>query len=250
MASYLDKNGLSRLWDHITNKIDSKSVHNLVFNTKEHLDRFLVDNPNTVQCKEFSINSGVSAGGAIGYLRIPEAGTYYIYVNIESWDDHTNFASCYTQLYWNGAQGPQPNGVYTFTEATDIDIILWLSDSSGTYADNGLTTNVNIYAQIDKGDTLGAHPVYIREDGITKSDLKAGDLLLVEEMGVADYWWDGSSLQALKAYAVDIDIDLVYPADSVYMSIKSTANPAKLFGGTWESITSSITGVYMWKRTA
>ena len=44
--------------------------------------------------------------------------------------------------------------------------------------------------------------------------------------------------------------DIVYPAGSIYMSTDNNIDIGKLIGGTWESMTSSITGVYMWKRTA
>ena len=44
--------------------------------------------------------------------------------------------------------------------------------------------------------------------------------------------------------------DKFYPVNTVYMSADSTFNPATQFGGTWSSMTSSISGVSMWKRTA
>ena len=44
--------------------------------------------------------------------------------------------------------------------------------------------------------------------------------------------------------------DIVYPVGSIYMSTDNNIDIGKLIGGTWESMTSSISGVYMWKRTA
>ena len=45
--------------------------------------------------------------------------------------------------------------------------------------------------------------------------------------------------------------DLLWPIGSVYMTSDSSADPASLFGGTWESYTPNpYEGVYMWRRTA
>ena len=41
----------------------------------------------------------------------------------------------------------------------------------------------------------------------------------------------------------------MYPIGSIYMSVNNT-DPSKTFGGTWQSISSGQTGVYMWKRIA
>ena len=44
-------------------------------------------------------------------------------------------------------------------------------------------------------------------------------------------------------------IDLIYPIGSAYLTTSSTADPAVLFGGTWERTTNtSITGFYVWFR--
>ena len=46
-------------------------------------------------------------------------------------------------------------------------------------------------------------------------------------------------------------LNVVYPVGSVFMTTDSTQQPGTLYDGTtWESITSSISDVYMWKRTA
>jgi hypothetical protein len=39
-----------------------------------------------------------------------------------------------------------------------------------------------------------------------------------------------------------------HPPDSIYISGNNT-DPAELFGGTWETLTSPITGTYAWRRT-
>jgi hypothetical protein len=44
-------------------------------------------------------------------------------------------------------------------------------------------------------------------------------------------------------------LDIYYPVGSVYMS-GNNVDPAFMFGGTWASVTSNISGVYLWKRTA
>lgn len=42
--------------------------------------------------------------------------------------------------------------------------------------------------------------------------------------------------------------DLIYPEGSIYMS-SNNVNPETLFGGSWTSITSPISGTYAWERT-
>lgn len=51
---------------------------------------------------------------------------------------------------------------------------------------------------------------------------------------------DGSNRKEIR--------ELIYPEGSVYMSTNNV-NPSTLFGGSWSSITSPISGVYAWERT-
>ena len=60
-----------------------------------------------------------------------------------------------------------------------------------------------------------------------------------------------SLLQYLIAQMVPKNkmLDTCYPINSVYSTTDKDFKPGDTFGGTWESITSGIDGVYMWKRT-
>lgn len=43
-----------------------------------------------------------------------------------------------------------------------------------------------------------------REDGKTKADLQTGDNLYIVEVGVPDYWWDGTQIRPLETQKVDL----------------------------------------------
>lgn len=55
-----------------------------------------------------------------------------------------------------------------------------------------------------------------------------------------------------KSFEVDgkTVFEMVYPIGSVYLTTDSTFTPGAEFGGTWNQLTSSISGVAMWERTA
>lgn len=44
--------------------------------------------------------------------------------------------------------------------------------------------------------------------------------------------------------------DRLHPVGSVYLSADAAAQPERLFGGAWETLTSPMEGVHAWKRTA
>ena len=57
----------------------------------------------------------------------------------------------------------------------------------------------------------------------------------------------GNFRQTLSGLVTNITHS-IYPVGSVYMSVNNI-NPSVAFGGSWQSITSQQTGIYMWKRT-
>lgn len=74
--------------------------------------------------------------------------------------------------------------------------------------------------------------------GVTMADLKIGDIILVKDLDVADYWVSqvtpSVSLNRMETSKVDL-LNGIYPVGSVYMSM-SVVNPASLFGGTWQAL--------------
>ena len=52
-----------------------------------------------------------------------------------------------------------------------------------------------------------------------------------------------------KSFTLGAFRDLLYPIGGIYISTNNI-DPGTFIGGTWETITSPITGSYAWKRTA
>lgn len=81
--------------------------------------------------------------------------------------------------------------------------------ASGTHEDIRLMANEAKTIALGKANSLvfdtkeqldsWVAGTYTRPDGKTTADLKVGDNLYIVEVGVPDYWWDGSSIQPLGA---------------------------------------------------
>ena len=81
--------------------------------------------------------------------------------------------------------------------------------ASGTHEDIRLMANEAKTIALGKANSLvfdtkeqldsWVAGTYSRPDGKTTDDLKIGDNLYIVELGVPDYWWDGSSIQPLGA---------------------------------------------------
>lgn len=86
---------------------------------------------------------------------------------------------------------------FEVTETTEYSIF-----SSG-YAGDSFK---NAWVQITKGESvpdefIPYYAPYTREDGKTVNDLSPGDILLITEEGVSDYWWDGNAIRPIEAQA-------------------------------------------------
>ena len=86
---------------------------------------------------------------------------------------------------------------FEVTKTTEYDLF-----SSG-YAGDSFK---NAWVQITKGESvpdefIPYYAPYIREDGKTVNDLSPGDILLITEEGVSDYWWDGNAIRPIEAQA-------------------------------------------------
>lgn len=86
---------------------------------------------------------------------------------------------------------------FEVTETTEYELF-----SSG-YAGDSFK---NAWVQITKGESvpdefIPYYAPYTREDGKTVNDLSPGDILLITEEGVSDYWWDGNAIRPIEAQA-------------------------------------------------
>lgn len=140
---------------------------------------------------------------------------------------------------------------FTTNQSTNKSITLPEGGSSKTVTikdpDNTTIDSFALNIQTDKTVTLPAadDTTY----GLTKVVVSSTDLT------------EGAALDEGTIYGVTGApsaglLDLVYPVNSIYMSVDS-ANPATLFGGTWTQMTDTFiistnsgTTVYIWKRTA
>ena len=83
---------------------------------------------------------------------------------------------------------------FELTENSDIELQL---------ENNTTATSIDCWVQLEKGTTPTEYetyiPPYVREnDHLTKNDLNIGDLLLVKEENVPDYYWDGKEIVELE----------------------------------------------------
>lgn len=88
-----------------------------------------------------------------------------------------------------------------------------------------------------------------REDGKTKADLQTGDNLYIVEVGVPDYWWDGTQIRPLETQKVDLseyaEKDYVDEeiAEQVAVPNSDIANYLEVADaiGLWKTVTAGIT---------
>lgn len=86
----------------------------------------------------------------------------------------------------------------TFTASEKHRFVIYFGINPKSFS--SVISMENIQVQIEEGDTATDFvPSAYNKDGITKSDLKAGDLLLVDETGVPDGYWDGSAFVEMEA---------------------------------------------------
>ena len=189
-------------------------ANSLVFDTKEQLDSWVGINENLYYTKTisdtFNYSDYESFGGNVpavgGTTVVLPKGTYTIGVS----DNNLSLMTLSEYL----VAGTTSTYQITVDEATAS--FAW----TGTIPENE-TVTWTAAIQIDKGTTIG-YPMnaYTREDGITKSDLKAGDLLLVEETGVPDGYWDGSAFVEMEAQSAQ-------KADQTYSPTSENAQSGK-----------------------
>lgn len=186
----------------------NKKVSSLVFDTKDHLMSWLNKNLcpfpeegsstfgiitlNGDGTFDYTHNSGNSSGTRPVIFTIP-AGTYTISTNIKS-------VRPYNSIQVKISIGGEINYIddtysFTITESKSLKVSLDFDDESIDYTDFSVN---NVRIQVENGNTATEFvpytTTYIREDGVIKDDLKSGDLLLVEESGVSDYWWNGATI--------------------------------------------------------
>lgn len=203
-----------RLMANDAKTIAMGKANSLVFDTKEQLDSWVGINENLYYTKTisdtFNYSDYESFGGnvpAVGGTEVAlPKGTYTIGVS----DNRLTLMTLSDYL----VAGTTSTYQITVDEATAS--FAW----GGTIPANE-TVTWTATIQIDKGTTIG-YPMnaYTREDGIKKSDLKPGDLLLVEETGVPDGYWDGSAFVEMEAQSAQ-------KADQTYSPTSENAQSGK-----------------------
>ena len=132
-----------------------------------------------------------------------EAGTYTIRAMCDSID---SFGSClvYSKFFINDTKYDLLQSTegkhYCFTKTFELTENSYIELQ---LENNQPATAFDCWVQLEKGSTPTEYetyiPPYVREnDHLTKNDLNIGDLLLVEEENVPDYFWDGNKIIELE----------------------------------------------------
>lgn len=202
----------------------NEKANSLVFDTKDHLMSWLNKNLcplPTAGESDFYGNITHNTDGTFNYIHhngngqatnpvvftIP-AGTYTISTNIQ-------YVRPYNSIQVKISIGGEINYIddtysFTITESKSLNVSLDFDDESIDYTDFSVN---NVQIQVENGNTATEFvpytTTYIREDGVIKDDLKSGDLLLVEESGVPDYWWNGATI-----VPIEVETDQSYDPNS------------------------------------
>ena len=129
-----------------------------------------------------------------------------------------------------------------------------VNTSSGTVSIGNTTSQTTIngsYTVINNGTSSGAVAIGNQNNSMSLY----GKPVLINSYGDDCYTVIGNTNSSLQLKGSEFTYNndnvglLAYPVNSVYLSSNSSAAPGTLFGGTWSSITTGISGVYGWKRT-
>ena len=150
----------------------------LVFNTKAHLDDWLIEDDWSNVVFDVSGESTTSLENEVwpDDLRniILPAGNYKILISTPNNELNDIISPVSYELI---------DGRYALSLEEESTISIYGSQTATEYS---FGYSVTIF-----------RTPYIREDGITRNDLVIGDWLLVQEITSPDYWWTGSNIKPI-----------------------------------------------------
>ena len=123
--------------------------------------------------------------------------------DLQRWEDGVNKADCLEK------QIPEMIAAHNTADGTHDDIRALANEKA----------NSLVFDTKEQLDSWVAG-TYTRSDGKTTADLKVGDNLYIVELGVPDYWWDGS-------VAVEMESKSVQKADQTYSPSSENAQSGK-----------------------
>lgn len=172
--------------------------------------------------------------------------------------------------YYRGSFGAYSNTLtvqYRYRASTESTFTSWTTIGSSNYTVGAKTYSTPEGTMFLVSDATGNTEIfdykksYVFEvrayDGATTSDGTVIKLTTIKktipvQRGTPVFDWGEDDFNfnvAVKINDVNIN-DIFYPVDSVYLSSSNTI-PSEISNiGTWTSITTGISGVYGWKRTA
>ena len=158
--------------------------------------------------------------------------------------------------FYRGSFGAASNTLtlkYRYRSADTSTYCSWQTISASS-----VTTGTSSYsvASFSLGEDFDYKTSYVFQvratDGTADYTLTTVTKQITVQRGVPVFDWGANDFNvnvALMLENVNI-LDIMYPVGAVYMHSSSTLPSAVSGVGTWESVTTGISGVYAWKRTA
>lgn len=103
--------------------------------------------------------------------------------------------------YWYTIVASKANQAELDAVKTNLDDVSDTADEALTVA-RGRNRALCFFTKQELDSWLNGE--FQREDGKTKADLQVGDNLYIVEVGVPDYWWDGTQIRPLETQKVDL----------------------------------------------
>lgn len=172
-------------------------------------------------------------------------------------------AMSFNGKFYNSKIGSHSNTLtirYRYRAASESEYSEWITvdstnytKSTSTYSSNGA---IILKDENGKQNTFDYRHAYVFDvqayDGVNDQVLSKVTLPVVAQQGIPVFDWGESDFNVngvLNINSINV-MDIVYPVGAVYMHSSNTL-PTTIDGiGSWSSVSTGISGVYAWKRTA